>query len=124
LTKREITLSVDNDQIICGTTTISAVAANGNQDISFMVDGDGHPLVSTMVNGAYFLYSSDNLTSYYKNAITVNDDVIKYLSSWAGVNQKAAFLDESCFTRQETGGYEINCPSSRGHPRQCFRRKR
>lgn len=101
-----ITLSVDDHQIVSGTITVSASAAGSGDDIGIEMDGENQALIPTMANGAYFSYISSNLTSYYKNAITVNGEVIKYLSSWANVNRDGAFLDEGCFTRKANGDYE------------------
>lgn len=101
-----ISVSVDDHEIVGGTVTVSAVAAAPGQDVCIKMDGADQPLFPTMAGGAYFSFASSNLTSYYKNAIIVDGEVIKYLSSWANVNQGAAFLDEGCFTRKENGDYE------------------
>jgi len=102
-----LSLNVENNQTVSGDIDISAIAGSGNTNISVSIDATVQTTESMLFDGAYFSYASSNLTSYYKNAITVGDDVIKLLSSWAGVNQEAAHIGSEQFVKNDDGDYEI-----------------
>ncbi|MGG6311824.1 S-layer homology domain-containing protein [Paenibacillus macerans] len=103
----DIGLNVSEGQILSDTVSITATAGGGDGEIGIKLDGREQTVVPMIENGAYFSYKTDNLTSYYKNAITVGGDVIKLLSSWANVNQKAAQIDSRYFVKKDDGDYEI-----------------
>ncbi len=102
-----ITLNVKDNQILSNMADIIAGAGSGSEDISIQIDGQEQQIQPMLENGAYFSYKAGNLTSYYKNAITVGNNVIKLLSSWANVNQKGAHIDSSLFTGKANGDYEV-----------------
>lgn len=101
-----LTLNVKDSQIVSGGIAVSAVAGSG-ANISLELDGRAQALEPVLENGAYFSYKAGSLTSYYKNAVTVGDEVIKLLSSWANVHRKAAHIDSRHFVRRADGDYEV-----------------
>ncbi|EMS69818.1 S-layer homology domain-containing protein [Ruminiclostridium cellobioparum] len=102
-----ITLNVSDNQVVSGVIPVSAIMLNGDDEINIEIDGQPQSLVPVLHNGAYFSYKSDNLTSYYKNAVTVGGKAVKLLSSWAGVGLKGAHIDSGDFVRKADGDYEV-----------------
>jgi hypothetical protein len=102
-----LVLNVKDHQIVSGVTDIAATAGSGARDISIEIDGQEQSVSPVPEKGGYFSYKAGNLTSYYKNAITVGDKVVKLLSSWANVNWKAAHIDSRSFIKKANGDYEV-----------------
>ncbi len=102
-----ISLNIYDDKVVSGVIPVSAIMLNGDDDINIEIDGQPQSLAPVLHNGAYFSYKSDNLTSYYKNAITVGGKAVKLLSSWAGVGLKGAHIDSGDFVRKADGDYEV-----------------
>lgn len=102
-----ISLNVYDNQVVSGVIPVSAIMLNGDDEINIEIDGQPQSVAPVLHNGAYFSYKTDNLTSYYKNAITVGGKAVKLLSSWAGVGLKGAHIDSSDFVRKADGDYEV-----------------
>ena len=116
-------LNLEDGQILSEITSVTATVESGDT-LSISLDGEEQTLSPMMANGSYFSYHADNLASYYKNAITVGNDVIKLLSSWAGVNSEAAYIDSRYFTQKESGDYEVTVTLRAGTQGSPFEEKK
>ncbi|MFC4597186.1 S-layer homology domain-containing protein [Cohnella hongkongensis] len=103
-----VELNVETGRIVSGTLNLKASAAEDESaELRILIDGQEQAAEPALDGDAFFAYRAEGLTSYYKNAITVGGDVIKLLSSWANVHQKAARIDSSRFTPKADGDYEV-----------------
>lgn len=86
----------------------------GNRPITIAVDGQDMSSFPRLEKGAYFTLSYTDLSTGYKNAVTVKnpvtneDDVLTQIARWfVTMPSKAVFVDGSYFTLKGDGSAEI-----------------
>jgi hypothetical protein len=89
---------------LSGNVLITAKAKSDKETVSIKIDNTKMKQVNLLEKGAFFTFSFSGNDSYFKNAVSIGDNVLTYLAKWSNVmSSKAVFVDQSYFTYREDG---------------------
>lgn len=104
-------VNLDTSETLSGTVPFSAKDfSNESAGLTAQVDGTPISLNNTMENGAFFTFSYRGVDSYFQNALTTGDTVIRHFSKSSEVptdSSMSILVDESLFTYHEDGSATI-----------------
>ncbi len=106
-----IRVNLDGKESVSGNLPFSAKDfSNPSAALTVKVDGAPISLNQTMENGAFFTFSYRGVDSYFQNALTTGDTVVRHFSKSSEVpadSAMAILVDESLFTYHEDGSATI-----------------
>ncbi len=93
---------------LSGNVLITAKDKKDKNTVSLEIDGTKIKRVSLLEKGAFFTYSYTGNDSYFKNAVSIGENILTYIAKWSNVMaSKAVFVDQSFFTYREDGSCAI-----------------
>lgn len=99
-----IRTNIKEGDSLSGNVLITAKAKSDKETVSIKIDNTKMKQVNLLEKGAFFTFSFSGNDSYFKNAVSIGDNILTYLAKWSNVmSSKAVFVDQSYFTYREDG---------------------
>ncbi|MDF2988696.1 MAG: metallophosphoesterase [Eubacterium sp.] len=106
-TQSNVRLNVKNNELLSKTKTITGNDGEGNTNTRLYVDENIVSTKNMLEDGAYISFTADGINSYFKNAITADDDVLYYMAKWAGLFSRAVKVDNKYFVKNPDGSWGV-----------------
>lgn len=99
-------LNVTDGSVLSGTFKIAAASKPQQNKAVISIDGKTVNTTPSLLAGAYFALSHDEMHGYYKNAIVYKNDVLSLMVGNDPLS-KAVYLDNSKFIQNKDGSLEV-----------------
>lgn len=103
----ELRLNVNNGEVVSGKTTLTSASNFTPNDTSIFIDGKAATTYPSLESGAYFSLSYSGVDDYYKDAVTIGNEVLSMITKEYLQPSRSVYLDRNRFTQNLDGSFGI-----------------